>query len=195
MFEKGLIVTATCNDCHSNHLILPHTNPQASTSSSKIAGTCMKCHANIELVHKKVVKRELWEKKAGNVPACNDCHSSHTIQIQKTETTISNQVCLDCHESDKTFKTVNNQKVSLKVNKDDFVSSVHKNIACNKCHTEVSLSYNKNIRPCVSVSKVDCSICHKEVSDIYINSGHGQAYFNKNQMPLIVPIVMVHIKY
>lgn len=179
LFEKGLIVSATCNDCHSNHLILPHTNPQSSTSSVKIAGTCMKCHANIELVHKKIVKRELWEKKAGNVPACNDCHSPHTIRVQKTETTISNQVCLECHDNESTFKVVDNKKISLKVNKDDFTSSVHKNIACNKCHTEVSMSYNKNIRPCTTVGKVDCSICHKEVSDIYVNSGHGQAYFNK----------------
>lgn len=177
LFEKGLMVSATCNDCHSNHLILPHTNPQASTSSGKIAGTCMKCHANIEHVHKKVIKRELWEKKAGSIPACNDCHSSHLIKAQKTETTLSNQICLNCHETDKAFKTVNDKRVSLKINKGDFINSAHKNFACNKCHTDVNLS-NKSSRPCVTVKKVDCSICHEEISNIYINSGHGQAYFN-----------------
>ena len=26
LFQKGLTVTATCNDCHGNHKILPHTN-------------------------------------------------------------------------------------------------------------------------------------------------------------------------
>jgi predicted CXXCH cytochrome family protein len=178
LFESGLIVSATCNDCHSNHLILPHTNPQATTSSAKIASTCMKCHANIEHVHKKVIKRDLWEKKAGTVPACNDCHSSHIIKIQKTETTISNQICLKCHETDKAFKTVNNKIVSLKVNKTDFVNSAHKNIACDKCHTDVTTG-NKSGRPCATVNKVDCSICHEAVSNIYINSGHGKAYFSK----------------
>ena len=178
LFESGLIVSATCNDCHSNHLILPHTNPQATTSSGKIASTCMKCHANIEHVHKKVIKRDLWEKKAGTVPACNDCHSSHIIKIQKTETTISNQLCLKCHETDKAFKTVNNKIVSLKVNKTDFVNSAHKNIACDKCHTDVTTG-NKSSRPCTTVNKVDCSICHEAVSNIYINSGHGKAYFGK----------------
>ena len=177
LFEKGLIVSATCNDCHSNHLILPHTNSKASTSSSKIANTCMKCHANIELVHKKVIKRELWEKKAGTIPACNNCHSSHEIKIQKTETTINNQICLNCHESDNTFKTVGNKKVSLKVNKSDLFKSAHKNIACNNCHTDVTMG--TAVRPCKTVKKVDCSRCHEEVSNIYINSGHGQAYFNK----------------
>ena len=178
LFEFGLIVSATCNDCHSNHLILPHTNPQASTSSSKIASTCMKCHANIEYVHKKVVKRELWEKKSGTVPSCNDCHSSHLIKAQKAETNISNQICLKCHETDKAFKIVNGQKVSLKINISDFIKSEHKNFACNKCHTEVSTGH-KNERPCITNKKVDCAICHEAISDIYINSGHGQAYFNK----------------
>ncbi len=178
LFERGLMVTATCNDCHSNHLILPHTNPQSSTSSAKIASTCMKCHSNIELVHKKIIKRELWEKKAGKVPACNDCHSSHVIKPQKTETVISNQVCLKCHETDNAFKTVNGQKTSLKVDKNDFVVSAHKNFACNKCHTDVNLS-SKNTRPCTTVKKVDCSMCHEAVSNQYIKSGHGQAYFTK----------------
>ncbi len=178
LFEYGLIVSATCNDCHSNHLILPHTNPQSSTSSGKIASTCMKCHANIEYVHKKVIKRDLWEKKVGTVPACNDCHSSHVIKAQKAETVISNQICLKCHENDNAFKMVNNKRVSLKINPNDFVTSAHKNFACNKCHTEVTTDH-KNERPCITNKKVDCSICHQAVSDKYINSGHGKAYFSK----------------
>lgn len=178
LFESGLIVSATCNDCHGNHLILPHTNQQASTSSSKIASTCMKCHANIEMVHKKVIKKELWEKKAGSIPACNDCHSSHKIKPQKSETVISNQICLKCHESENTHKIVNNKKVSLKINKNDFLNTPHKNLACNSCHTDITMGH-KTGRPCATVSKVDCSICHEETSNIYINSGHGQAYFNK----------------
>ena len=32
LFEAGLIVTATCNDCHGNHLVLPHTSPNSSIS-------------------------------------------------------------------------------------------------------------------------------------------------------------------
>ena len=44
LFKKGLIVSATCNDCHGNHLILPHTNISSSISSNNIAATCMKCH-------------------------------------------------------------------------------------------------------------------------------------------------------
>ncbi len=178
LLESGLIVSATCNDCHGNHLILPHINPQATTSSKKIASTCMKCHTNIEMVHKKVIKSELWEKKAGSIPSCNDCHSSHKIKRQKEEISISNQVCTKCHESDNTFKIVNNKKVSLKINHEDFMNTPHKNIACDKCHADVTKD-NSHVRPCKTVGKVDCSICHEAVSNIYINSGHGQAFYGK----------------
>ncbi len=178
LFESGLIVSATCNDCHGNHLILPHTNTQATTSSAKIASTCMKCHANIEQVHKKVIKRELWEKNVGLIPSCNDCHSSHIIKKQKVESFVSNQICLKCHDTDKAFKIVNNKKVSLKIDKTDFFKSAHKNLSCNKCHTDVT-NGNDGRRPCQTVKKVDCSTCHESVSNQYISSGHGQAYFNK----------------
>ncbi|MFV0268316.1 MAG: hypothetical protein ACK5HT_14405 [Draconibacterium sp.] len=62
LFNAGLIVTATCNDCHGNHLVLPHTNSRSSISQKNIASTCMKCHARIEDVHTKIINRELWVK-------------------------------------------------------------------------------------------------------------------------------------
>jgi len=36
LFNAGLIVTATCNDCHGNHLILPHTNSRSSISQKTL---------------------------------------------------------------------------------------------------------------------------------------------------------------
>ena len=177
LFKNGLIVTATCNDCHGNHLILPHTSPNSSISSQKIASTCMKCHARIEDVHKKVIKRELWEKKAGVVPACSECHPPHKIDIKKVEITISDIGCIKCHEKSDVHKTVNNKIVSLQVNKDDISNSVHKKISCTKCHSDV----NEHLkRPCETAGKVDCSNCHVDVANLYLSSGHGQAFYNKN---------------
>ncbi|MCK5705293.1 MAG: hypothetical protein KAI29_29285, partial [Cyclobacteriaceae bacterium] len=37
LFKKGLIVSATCNDCHGNHLVLPHTSSNSSISMRNIA--------------------------------------------------------------------------------------------------------------------------------------------------------------
>lgn len=173
MFKKGLIVSATCNDCHESHLILPKTSPNSSISTNKIARTCMKCHTKIEQVHQKVIKSELWEKTPGAIPACSDCHPSHKIKIENIAQTIANQVCLKCHSTDAAFKMVNGKKVSLKVEVSHLTESAHKNIPCTKCHIDVNTAL---ARPCEPTKKkVDCSNCHVEVSKEYFASGHGQA--------------------
>jgi len=178
LFKKGLIVSATCNDCHGNHLVLPHTSINSSISVKNIASTCMKCHAEIEEVHTKVIKKELWEKEPGAIPACTDCHPPHKENIQNIVTTISDRSCLKCHAEEDVHKVVNDSIISLKVDQADIAMSVHKNIPCVKCHTDVTPHLK---RPCETVSNVDCSNCHAEVSNVYNMSGHGQAYFRKDE--------------
>jgi len=182
MYKKGLVVTATCNDCHENHLILPHTSPNSSINNNRIAKTCMKCHAKIEQVHLKVIKRELWEKQPGAIPSCNDCHPPHIVKVAKTEEAGVSQVCINCHEKDNIFKTENGKKISLKVSRTDIQNSVHKNIACTKCHSDINVEMVKNKeKQCKNIKKVDCSNCHQQESEQYINSGHGKAFFGKNK--------------
>lgn len=178
LFKKGLIVSATCNNCHDNHLILPHTNALSSTSPNNIAKTCMKCHARIEDVHIKVINKELWEKKPGAIPACTACHPPHKVELKNLISTISDNTCLKCHEKSETHKMVDNKPVSLKVNVSDLAGSIHKSITCVKCHSDVTANLT---RPCTTAGKVDCSNCHASESDIYFSSGHGQAYFNKKE--------------
>ena len=178
LYKKGLIVSATCNDCHGNHLILPHTNVSSTISPKNVAATCMKCHSRIEDVHVKVINKELWEKKPGAIPACTSCHPPHKVELKNLVATITDKTCLKCHEKDETHKIVDNKTVSLKVNVNDLASSSHKNITCVKCHSDVTANLN---RPCETVGKVDCSNCHAEESDIYFSSGHGEAYFAKKE--------------
>ena len=177
LYKKGLVVSATCNDCHGNHLILPHTNTNSSISPKNIASTCMKCHARIEDVHVKVINKELWEQKPGAIPACTSCHPPHKVEMQNVISNISDNTCLKCHDKSDTHKLVGDKVVSLKVDVGELATSTHKNITCVKCHSDVTIHAK---RPCETAGKVDCSACHAEESDIYFSSGHGQAYFNKN---------------
>ena len=177
LFKRGLIVTATCNDCHGNHLVLPHTSPNSTISANNIAATCMACHAEIEKVHTKIIKQELWEKEPGAIPACTDCHPPHKVNAQDIVNTISDQSCMKCHEAEGVHKMVGDSVVSLKVGKEDIANSVHKNINCVKCHSDVSTTLR---RPCETAGRVDCSNCHAEVSNVYAASGHGQAYEQKH---------------
>ena len=178
MYKKGLIVSATCNDCHGNHLILPHTNITSSISTKNIASTCMKCHARIEDVHTKVINKELWESKPGAIPACTACHPPHKVELKNLIATISDNTCLKCHEKSETHKIVDNKTVSLKVDVSEITASSHKAITCVKCHSDVTANLN---RPCETAGKVDCSNCHTKESDVYFSSGHGEAYFNKKE--------------
>ena len=82
LFKKGLIVSATCNDCHGNQLILPHTSPNSTISANNIARTCMACHTRIEEVHTKIIKGALWEEKPGAIPACTSCHIPHRLMLK-----------------------------------------------------------------------------------------------------------------
>lgn len=173
LFKRGLIVTATCNDCHGNHLVLPHTSPNSTISVSNIAATCMKCHAEIERVHTKIIKEELWEKEPGAIPACTDCHPPHKVNPQNIVNTIADKACLKCHEDPGIHKMAGDSAVSLTVLTEDIANSVHKNINCVKCHSDVSTTL---ARPCETANRVDCSNCHAEVSNVYAASGHGQAY-------------------
>ncbi|MBN2773639.1 MAG: cytochrome b/b6 domain-containing protein [Prolixibacteraceae bacterium] len=178
LFKSGLVVTATCNDCHGNHLILPHTNMNSSISSANIAKTCMKCHARIEDVHLKVINRELWEKKPGAIPACTDCHPPHKVEMKNIIENISDKTCLKCHEDENISMQKDGEEVSLHVDISEFIGSAHDNITCVKCHSDVTANI---ARPCETAGNVDCSSCHAEESEIYFSSGHGEAYFSRHK--------------
>jgi len=176
LFQAGLIVTATCNDCHGNHLVLPHTSPNSTIAVNNIASTCMKCHTRIEEAHQKVIKGELWEKEPNLIPSCTDCHPPHKVNIPNIQATITDNTCMKCHKDENIHKMVDGERVSLYMNPAELPNSVHKNIPCAKCHTAITEHLE---RPCSTNEPVDCSSCHAEVFDNYFASGHGQAHYNK----------------
>ncbi|MCA9727156.1 MAG: cytochrome c3 family protein [Candidatus Eisenbacteria bacterium] len=174
LFKKGLMVTATCNNCHTSHRVLPHTDPNASISPRNIAQTCMQCHSRIEDVHSKVIRGELWEKRPGAIPACTDCHLPHKVRKEAVSLNISDRDCLKCHERPDLVQVVEGDTLTLApVSRQDLDTSIHTNIPCVKCHSDVNPALH---RPCEPSGKVDCSACHAKISDEYFASGHGQDY-------------------
>ena len=86
LVKSGLVVTATCADCHSAHGELPAKDPASTVNPANIATTCAKCHRGIyeefeASVHSPLVTRNSKAK----LPVCSDCHSSHTIGRTDTE--------------------------------------------------------------------------------------------------------------
>jgi hypothetical protein len=170
LLKGGLIVAATCASCHTAHLILPHTDPRSSIARRNIAKTCTQCHADIESVHEKVIRGELWEKESHVLPACVDCHQPHKIRRVFYSQGVSDQQCLSCHEKPDIVASTDGR--SLKIDAAALAGSMHKTTACSQCHSGVNPSHR---RPCDTITeKVDCANCHADQGRQFLGSLHGR---------------------
>ena len=178
LFKRGLIVSAVCTDCHFTHDIKPHEDETSSINRKNIASTCTQCHVEIERVHQKVIKGELWEKETHKIPACIDCHQPHQVRRVYYEQDFTNNYCMGCHNDRNIFKIVNGEKVPLYVDINEHNNSAHKDNSCVKCHSNVTTSSNPI---CKNSGKVDCASCHAEEVDKYVLSQHGKLHAEGNK--------------
>ncbi len=115
LVESGLVVTATCADCHSAHGELPPQDPGSTVHTDNIADTCGTCHHGIEEIFKTSIHWPENVETDRELPTCEDCHSSHTIS--RTDRTDFRFRMLDqcgrCHETEaETFFDTFHGKVS-----------------------------------------------------------------------------------
>lgn len=179
LFERGLIVTAVCTSCHNSHEILHHENPVSSINRENIPNTCMRCHAQIESVHKKVIRGELWEKKPEVIPVCVDCHQPHKVRRVLYNENFPDESCMICHKEPDVHKIENGKRINLTVDKSHLENSVHSDQPCIKCHTDVSREKDP---VCLNSGKVDCSTCHSEEVENYEMSQHGKLVAKGNDV-------------
>jgi hypothetical protein len=169
LLRKGLIVAPNCASCHTAHNILPHTDPSSSIARANIARTCTQCHAEIEAVHQKVIRGELWEKEEHVLPACADCHPPHKIRKVYYDQGMADAQCLECH-GQKDLVAEDGRPLYVAV--EEVRQSRHAQTACSQCHSGVNLSRK---RPCETLTQeVDCESCHAEVGQRFEGSIHGQ---------------------
>ena len=173
LFKRGLTVTAVCTSCHTAHFVLPHTDPRSSIAKGKIPATCTKCHAQIEAVHQKVIRGELWEKQPNLIPACVDCHEPHKVRRVFYPAGMSDRDCQRCHGGEPMKVTAKAKgNALLAVDPAELARSRHARVACVQCHTGGAPNPE---RPCVTMKqKVDCSICHAEAVSQFKESTHGK---------------------
>jgi len=170
LLRKGLVVSATCASCHTAHAMLPHTDPASSIARRNIAATCTQCHAQIEMVHRKVIKGELWEREAHVLPACVDCHQPHKARKVFYDQGMADKDCLRCHARPEIVSSKNGR--SLYVAQELLGTSRHVRTACSQCHAGVNVA---KARPCETITQpVDCASCHAEVAQQYTGSMHGK---------------------
>ncbi len=174
LFRQGLTVTAVCTSCHTAHDIRSHTDKRSSIHADNVAGTCASCHGQIEQVHRKVIKGELWTEDPGKIHACVDCHAPHEIRNVFYPDGLADKDCLTCHSDAELTMTRAGETVSLYIDEQAHESSMHADTACAQCHTDVTVAQE---RACETiVSAVDCSICHAEQVTEYQASTHGTLF-------------------
>ncbi len=79
LLESGLVVTATCADCHSAHGELPPDDFRSTVHHDNLTDTCGSCHLGIATIFKTSIH---WAENVETdqpLPNCEDCHTSHTI--------------------------------------------------------------------------------------------------------------------
>lgn len=110
LLHSGLLVTATCNDCHTTHRALPPDDPRSTVHNDNVAETCGSCHHGIEDIFKASVHWPGNTDTELELPTCEDCHSSHSISrtdLGEFRFLMMDQ-CGRCHEkeSESFFETI-----------------------------------------------------------------------------------------
>ncbi len=115
LLESGLVVTATCADCHTAHGERPPRDELSTVHHDNIVDTCGTCHRGISQVFRTSVHFPPGVDSEHRYPSCEDCHTSHTIR--RTDQTDFRFLMMDqcgrCHESEaETFFDTFHGKVS-----------------------------------------------------------------------------------
>ncbi|MCP4899150.1 MAG: hypothetical protein GY906_19450 [bacterium] len=115
LVESGLVVSATCTDCHTAHAPRRADDPASSVYPDNVAATCGECHHGIEETFKTSIHWPGNSDTDRDLPTCEDCHTSHTIgrtDVEGFRLTMMNQ-CGQCHtEEAETFFDTYHGKVS-----------------------------------------------------------------------------------
>ncbi|MHC4816216.1 MAG: cytochrome b/b6 domain-containing protein, partial [Planctomycetota bacterium] len=115
LLESGLVVTATCADCHTAHGEKPPSDETSTVHHENIVNTCGTCHHGIARVFETSVHSPVEPDPEHRFPSCEDCHTSHTIR--RTDRTDFRFLMMDqcgrCHEQEaETFFDTFHGKVS-----------------------------------------------------------------------------------
>ncbi len=100
LMKQGLVVAASCVDCHRAHEVLPATDPASTVHRKQVPETCGKCHEGVAEVFATSVHATKMAAGEDAAPVCTDCHTAHSItraSEQNFKLDIINE-CGDCHD-------------------------------------------------------------------------------------------------
>ncbi|MGH7668479.1 MAG: hypothetical protein ACRENQ_03215 [Gemmatimonadaceae bacterium] len=176
MTKAGLVVSATCSDCHGAHLILPPDSAASTVNRANVASTCGKCHAGVLATfdsssHGQALLSGAKTPTGHSAPVCIDCHPAHHIVAASDPVWFRGvvQECGACHEQEyKTyFETYHGQVTEL---------GFGLTAKCSDCHTAHDMLPARDPKSSVNPANLvkTCSQCHPAANANFVKyQPHG----------------------
>jgi nitrate/TMAO reductase-like tetraheme cytochrome c subunit len=101
--RDGLVVSATCNDCHGAHKVLPPDSAESTINRANIPKTCGACHVGVLETFERSAHGAQGPRNQPDTlrrPVCIDCHTAHAIvRADQPQWQIGVvEECGSCHE-------------------------------------------------------------------------------------------------
>lgn len=173
--QAGLIVSATCSDCHDAHLVLPSDSAASSVARANVTSTCGTCHEGVLDDYRNSAHGRAFADSASldpgrSAPVCTDCHSAHGVAPpeQSWRTDVIEE-CGACHETlyETYFHTYHGK-----------VTRLGSEIAakCSDCHTpHANLPPDDPASSVHAANRVEtCGRCHEQSNARFVQYlAHG----------------------
>ncbi len=161
LLRDGLIVSASCTDCHGAHKIFAKQDPRSMINHAKVPDTCAKCHVGIKQTYARSVHGKLLAAGDPKGPVCIDCHTSHEIKQPHTGVfkLHSDEKCGACHQDRlKNYReTYHGKAIAL---------GASKVAACYDCHGYHDVLPASDPRSLLSKERIlpTCKKCHEKAT-------------------------------
>lgn len=180
--EKGLVVAATCIDCHTTHAEKPRNDPDSSIHPTNIVATCSVCHEGIFEVFKGSIHFTGEARDGVELPLCDDCHTSH--RIASTEASAFKlelvQHCAHCHEdvTESYFETFHGKVVDL-----GFAATAK----CQDCHGSHDILPRSNPASTISRENIvrTCAQCHEGSHERFADFMPHATHHDREKYPVV----------
>jgi hypothetical protein len=155
--RSGLVVAATCADCHGPHDVRPAADPESRVHPARVPATCGACHAGILRAYAESAHGVAVARGNAAAPVCSTCHTAHGIRRADVPAWQRDVIeeCGTCHEQ------------SLRTYRDTFHGKVtalgEARVAkCADCHGAHDVHPAADPRSRVSPGRLveTCATCH-----------------------------------
>jgi len=204
--ELGLMVTASCADCHGAHAIYLAADDRSTLYSTKVAATCGKCHRFIEeriqkSVHGRgngagsLAARVAPGGKERRKPSCTDCHQRHDLADPKStvfRVLLPNR-CGNCHGelSDQYAMSIHGELTAL---------GYGPGAKCSDCHgahdilptsdPSSRLYYDTTLPASQSSRMQTCLPCHPHAAGSFLEFDPHADYTDPQRDPVLYWVYM-----